>query len=419
MSAPVFVLAALALGAAPAVVEAQTSTSASTLAVAAAETSTAARARARTSTTSIAEAAPSPDVGDDDEPARLGLDGLVLPIVQFNDDAGFIYGLHVPLIDYGDGTARPYRWAVELKLRHSTRNRHEHYLWADLPDVSGLRLTLRGTYLRIADANYFGVARTETLDAPRQKIYQYLLDEPRVQLVATRRFLGSFVWGAGISFSATSTEYLASSLLAAERPVGVDGGRALLLLGTVAYDNRDDELVPTRGAYVELYAKGAVAGLGSTFSLGGAGLAVQGYTSPLSRFVLAGRVLAESLVGDVPFYELGRIGGSTNVFGLGGVFTQRGFLESRFLGRHKLLSNLEARYYFPSFFRRRVTLGLAAFFDGSVILDGVDAETLFSRLRPSGGGALLVKWKELVLFRVDAGVSAEGTLLYVEGRHLF
>ncbi|MCK6552257.1 outer membrane protein assembly factor [Myxococcota bacterium] len=416
MCAPLFIVA-LTIGATPA-----------DSAIAATVTTSVARAAAWTS--SVADAAPSStstasdDVGaggdgEDDEPPRLGLDGLVLPIVQFNDDAGFIYGIHVPLIDYGDGTARPYRWAVELKLRHSTRNRHEHYLWADLPDVAGLRLTLRGTYLRIADANYFGVARTELLAEPRQRFYQYLLDEPRIQLVASRRFLGEFLWGVGVSFSATSTEYLESSLLAAERPLGADGGRALFLLGTLAWDTRDDELVPTRGVYVELYAKGAVEGLGSSFGLGGAGLAVQGYTSPLHRFVLAGRVLAESLTGDVPFYELGRIGGSTNVFGLGGVFTQRGFLESRFLGRHKVLSNLEARQYFPSFFRRRVTLGLAAFFDASLVLDGAEAADLLPRIRPSGGGALLVKWKELVLFRVDAGVSAEGTLLYVEGRHLF
>lgn len=350
--------------------------------------------------------------------AHLGVEWLVLPIVQFNDDAGFIYGLHFPLIDYGDGDAKPYRWALELKLRHSTRNRHEHYLWLDLQDVLGLRVTARATFLRIADANYFGIADTRVLADPTAKTYHYLLTEPRVQLHVSQRFSGDFVWGAGLGLSETSTELDPTSQLARERPLGVDGGRALQLLATLAYDTRDDELVPTEGTYVELYAKLAPALLGSTFTFGGAGLAAHAYASPLAHLVFAQRLLAETLAGDVPFYELGRIGGSTNVFGLGGVFTQRGVLESRAIGRHKLLSNSEVRYYFPTLFRR-ITLGLGAFVDVSLVLDDATARELGRRLRPSAGGELSVKWKDLVLFRVDVGASAEGPLIYVEGRHLF
>src|SRR5687767_661640 len=109
--------------------------------------------------------------------APEGLDFLVLPILQFNDDAGLIYGIHFPLVDYGAGAA-PYVWYFEIKLRHSTKNRHEHFLLFDLQDFFGARLTLRGELLRIDDANYFGIENTRHIEDPEADLFHYRLTEP-------------------------------------------------------------------------------------------------------------------------------------------------------------------------------------------------------------------------------------------------
>jgi hypothetical protein len=339
-----------------------------------------------------------------------GIDWLVLPILQYNDDAGLIYGAHFPLVDYGEGVD-PYDWYFEIKLRHSTKNRHEHFLLFDAQTLFPFRFTLRGELLRIDDANYFGIGRLAKIADNEADIYHYRLTEPRIQTLVSKKFSGDFLWGAGLSFNYTWVDIFENTLLDAERPWGAEGGHALVGLFTLAYDSRDDELVPHDGLFIEAYAKAATRPLGSKYNFHGAGLVAQGYYSPWRPFVFAQRFMIETLGGEVPFYELARIGGRTNVFGAGGVFTQRGFPESRFIGRSKVLANSEVRYYFPKLFNF-VTFGLGAFFDVSTVLENF-------ALRPSGGAEISVKWKELIVFRIDGGISREGSLVYVEGFHMF
>lgn len=333
----------------------------------------------------------------------------MLPILQFNDDAGLIYGIHFPLVDYGEGVT-PYLWYFEIKLRHSTKNRHEHFLLFDLQDLGGVRFTLRGEFLRIADAHYYGIANTEKITDVEAPLYRYRLTEPRIQTLFTQKFAGNFLWGAGLQFNHTRADIAEGALLGSDRPLGYDGGHAFIALATLAHDTRDSELVPRDGHFVEIYAKAATRPLGSSFSFHGAGLVAQAYHAPIRSLVFAQRLMLETLGGEVPFYELSRIGGRTSVFGVGGVFTQRGAAESRFIGRTKALSNTEVRFYFPKLFNF-ATFGLGAFFD----LSSVELR----RLKPSGGGEISVKWKELIVFRIDAGISEEGTRLYVEGFHMF
>src|SRR5687767_5971382 len=123
-----------------------------------------------------------------------GIDWLVLPILQCNDDAGLIYGAHFPLVDYGPGLD-PYDWYFEIKLRHSTKNRHEHFLLLDLQQTLPARFTLRAEFLRIDDANYFGLARTDQLADNESKHFQYRLTEPRIQTLLSKKFSGNFLWG--------------------------------------------------------------------------------------------------------------------------------------------------------------------------------------------------------------------------------
>jgi len=73
-----------------------------------------------------------------------------------------------------------------------------------------------------------------------------------------------------------------------------------------------------------------------------------------------------------------------------------------------VLSNTEICYSFPKLFNF-ATFGFGAFADVAWVKEP----------RPSAGGEISVKWKELIVFRIDVGVSAEGTLLYVEGYYLF
>lgn len=356
--------------------------------------------------------------GSADLEVHRGLDWLVVPVLKYNDDIGVMYGLHTVLKEYGDDDDPSFDWFLEVKLRHSTKNRHEHWIYFDMPTFLGARLWLLGEFLRIDDANYFGVANIDHIDEPADESFQYRLTEPRLQTLLSDDLVHGWRWGVGLSFAYTATHYEPTSRLAAERPVGIDGGHLLIGKLALVRDTRDEELRPSSGHYVELYAKAATRPLGSSFSYQGIGAEGRVYFSPLPKLVYAARLMVESLGGEVPFYELARIGGSRTAFGLGGVFTQRGFAESRFIGEDKALTNHELRYYFPPILDL-LSLGLGAFLDVSLVVDGADASELVGRLRPSGGVELSAQWKDLVVVRVDLGFSDEERIFYVEGRHLF
>lgn len=357
-------------------------------------------------------------VAEEEEEAQPdGIDWFVAPVAKFNDDIGFMYGGHLALVEHAGG-ADPFAWFFEIKLRHSTKNRHEHWLYFDTPRFFGLRFRTVAEVLHVSDANYFGVARTETLEETGSKTFNYQLTEPRVQTYLFDEIGGDFFWGVGLTVHYTRTEYGEETLIAKERPPGVDGGHGVIGLVALSYDSRDDELRPHNGIFAEAYAKAATRPLGSSMSYQGVGLVARGYYELLPELVVAVRLMAEDLGGDVPFYEMARIGGSRSVFGLGGVFSQRGVAESRYIGRTKLLSNVELRYYFPQLFGL-VSIGLGAFADASLVTDGAAFSELPGRVRPSGGGEITVKWKDVVIVRFDLGFSEEETNFYVEGRHLF
>lgn len=362
----------------------------------------------------VATATPTPSVATEPE-ERSGFEWLVVPVLKFNDDIGLMYGIHTIFKEYGErGSSRAmdFDWFLELKARHSTKNRHEHWLYFDAPRLYGMQLRILGEFLRIDDANYFGIGNNKTIKTPGDQVYQYRLTEPRLQTFLSGVIDGAWRWGAGITFAYTDTKYEPTTVLAEEQPTGVDGGHLALGIAALVYDTRNDELRPTDGYYLQLYAKAATRPLGSKFSFQGIGFEAAGFYSPLPNFVYAARFMGEELGGDVPFYELARIGGLRSAFGVGGVFTQRGYSESRFIGKRKLMTNQELRYYFPKILDL-VSFGIGVFGDASIVTD-VDA-----RIRPSGGFELSAKWKELITVRADMGFSNEEAVFYVEGRHMF
>lgn len=342
---------------------------------------------------------------------------MAFPLFKGNDDAGFIYGAQAALV-WEEPDVAPYVWESRLKLRLSTTNRHDHIWELDAPHVWGsdFRITSSLGFQRIDDANYFGIGNdTVPDDVPENN--QYRLQEVRGELYLRRDLPANLYLGVGVAGVHSSVDADPGSLLAQESPRGTDGGAGVITLLYGGYDSRDHDIVPTTGALTELYLRQSSPAFGNTYGFVALGAAQHVYYALAPWLVFAQRVVFEDLTGDVPFYELGRLGGSVNFPGLGGVFSQRGFAEQRFIGARKLLSNTELRGYFPPVYKQLV-VGLGAFADVSRVF-APNTLAFWEDLHPAAGAEVTVSWDRIFVFRMDYAVSAEGGLFYIEGRHLF
>jgi outer membrane protein assembly factor BamA len=338
------------------------------------------------------------------------LDWIAFPIFEGNSDTGFVFGAQASLIEYGDYVT-PYTWRLGAKASYSTKNRHHHRILFEAPKWVGddLELFAQLEFVHIADANWFG-AGTQDLDLAAD--YQYRLTEPSAELALSKRFERFFTFGFGTKFRVSRVKTRDTDFIAIDRPLGFDGDRNVIGVLFFGFDNRDDPFSPRRGFDSEIYLKASAAPL-SRYSWGGFGYRGSVFLPILPDLVFAQRVYIETLHGDVPASQLGRIGGVRSYRGLGGVFTQRGFAESRFAGASKALSNTELRFYFPPLWENLV-FGLGAFVDTSKIV-----APIATPYNASVGGEFTLAWRGAFLFRIDYGVGREGGEFYVEGRHLF
>lgn len=351
-----------------------------------------------------------------EEDARTGLEWLAFPTFKGNSDAGFIYGAQLAMIDYADGQ-KPFNWELRLKLSHSTKNRHQHFLIFDTPHLLPfkLRLYVEIEVLHINDANYFGIGNETVRDDNLQDTYSFRLTEPRIQTHVRRELYRPIFVVGGASFSFSRVVTTPTSLLAQEQPVGWEGGRSIAGLIGAGVDTRDSEIVTRSGVYAEIYSRFALTPLAETSWFGG-GFDESTYWAPVDWIVVGQRVMFEALGGTPPVTEMMRMGGTRNFRALGGVFSQRGFAENRFIGANKGLANFEVRGYFTPLFKYLV-FGAGPFLDVSRVFDGSGS---FGRIwHVSSGGEFTINWKESFLFRLDYAVSSEGGEFYIEGRHIF
>lgn len=206
--------------------------------------------------------------------------------------------------------------------------------------------------------------------------------------------------------------------------VGCDGGRDHFARLALAYDTRDYEPDPNRGAFVELAIDAGTAALGSEYDYLRLLASARGWWSPLGSradVVLAGRVFALLQSPGTPFWKLSTLPFTEDPrFGLGGHRTLRGFRQDRFVGHAMSAANAELRWTFA-----RATLGgqrfalIAAPFVDAGRAFGAPIELDVRGWRVTAGGALRISWNLSTLITFDYGVSGEGSGFYVNFGHVF
>lgn len=362
----------------------------------------------------------------------------ILPNLGFNSDDGFGAGL-LGQVSWYEAGITPYKYYLFGQFYFTTNQVQIHFLKFDAVELFGLPLRIWGElgyYVTIAN-NYCGTGNQVLCDpaVPRALVKKPRLNSEQAQRFVDRyyqvRYMRPYSTVNGrwrLTDAAPKLEIMAGwrgyyhitgawgdpspypgSLYAQEYPTGETGLASVLQLG-VMLDQRDNEIAPTRGYWIEGSVRGASGLWGSRWDYLGANLILRGFV-PLNRarsVVLAARLILDATVGDMPTHELTVIGGSRIVSGVGGEFSARGLRLERYLGRLKAIQQLELRYTFWTFelFEQGFETMFVPFMDAAAVgYDWGDWRGDPRRLLWGVGGGVRLIWNHDFIFKVDVAVS--------------
>jgi len=391
----------------------------------------------------------------EDDPDNHRFVPVLVPTATFNSDEGFGGGVTLTLFHY-HGARKPFRDDLSAVIYITSKLIQRYELrWEGLDVLNTpLRVYFRGGYFSTVSQNYCGfgmgvrcddsvaalaaeraglAAGSEAHEDFLRHFYQLRYIRPYVD--STVRWM---VWREGVKVELLGglrgSYYIPGqigelgpyrgSLYAQGFPEG-EGGLSSVLLGGIVVDGRDNEPSPTHGYFVEASVRGSAPFWGSKWTYGGFNTSWAGYVtvSRSPELVLGLRGLVDLIYGDAPTEDIAVTGGMRVQPAFGGMWMGRGIREHRYIGKLKLIEQIELR---TGFWRWRVPfLNFELGFGGATFLDvgwiGADWDNLaggipgvvndtLDRGNPASvvfgvGGGLRVLVNDSFVLRVDLGYS--------------
>ncbi len=303
-----------------------------------------------------------------------------------------------------------------------------------------LGVELRASYTRETNLGYYGLGNASALPPGLERgdpFFEYARVHPTLKMSWELQLRPLFFWW-GASYTGNWLDVAPDTLLASDFQSEQRSVRELLgnarqhsvpkfSLG-LAWDTRDDEVAPVRGAYLSEELNLTPGTFGDAwYRFARSTSTAQVYLPVLPqqrRLVLAARLVADLLLGNPPFYELARYDDTAAIGGSKGV---RGVPAQRYYGKIKLIANVELRSELLelSILGGKRRFGLVAFADtGRVWADyGSHPELDGSGLNLAyglGGGLRVASGKTFML-RLDLAWSPDerSTSGYLVAGHLF
>ena len=324
-----------------------------------------------------------------------------LPVVGWDSDLGFQYGVCMDIFNFGDGTNYPsYDYKMNLEASTFTGGSSVLRCYGDfktlIPDgkfffdctyFSSKKFDFYGYngYASPFFADGIGLKDNETSAHNWMSRNQF-----RLIVSMQRRIKGNLHWAAGLGYYNIRTDRLKldeykdqTTLYDLYRETGLiraneaRGGNVLHLKAGLVYDTRDHDSDPTRGVNIEATLVGApdiidnkgYSNLGFTF--------VGSHYVPVwkDRLTFAYRLGAQAkLAGEIPYYFINNLNSlffrKVYTEGLGGNASVRGINRNGVVGNGMAWMNAELRWRFYNFrlINQNFYLALNPFFDmGQVI----------------------------------------------------
>ena len=360
------------------------------------------------------------------------------PLIGGDSDIGFEFGA-VGTLSYFSGGQKPYRWNMDLLLSASLKQgpggleiAQQNYLWQiDMPGLLGgtTRLNPEVSYNHTVNYGYFGLGNASSGDTPANntnpgRYHEWIESIAQVRSSARILLHGPLYAELAAQYLFVGPQSYAASQLATDAATPTANGSPTIygttplslpsLAAGFSYDSRDDEIFPHSGMLHEVgvrFEQGFPTDASVHYMEAGAIL--RGFVPLGNTLVLAGRLVANAQVGNVPFYDLFQAGPFDQKEMPGGSAGIRGVPVGRYLGPIKVVGNIELRAMWLKFsvLGQKFTIGDTLFFDtGRVWSD----YSFHSPLDGSGvglkygvGGGIYVLWGQAAMLRIEAAYSPD------------
>ncbi len=333
-----------------------------------------------------------------------------IPIIGYDADIGFQYGVLGNIYHYGDGTIYPnYKHSIYLEFSHTTGGSGINMINYDSGVLfDGIRISGDFSYLTEQTLDFFGFNGYEAGYNPDftdenspdyiTRVYykhdrrlfrltgnfQYNFDDTKLWLVS----------GFGTYYSEISTvdidrlnkhkdedeklpdvntlydNYVDWGIIPEDEK---DGGMTTLLKLGLIYDSRDNEASPWRGIWSEIFMLYAPSFMGTNRSYAQLNIThCQYFTLIKKRMSFAYRLGYQMKIGgSMPFYMLPFVyyANRPTRDGLGGGRTLRGIIRNRVVGEGFAYGNFEVRwrFYNTTIFKQQLYLALSPFADMGIV----------------------------------------------------
>jgi hypothetical protein len=338
-----------------------------------------------------------------------------LPVVAYDADLGFQYGVLGQVFNYGDGSTYPeYKHTIYAEVSRFTKGSGVNQIFYDSKYLipHQIRITAEVSYLTEQALDFYGFNGYEatyvkdyTVQESDEYIsrvfYKYKRDMLRVLADFQGPILGNKLrWYAGFNFFGIKVatvdvdrinkgkkeskqlpdttllydDYVDFGIIGPEEKFG---NNLYLLKAGLIFDTRDNEAAPNTGMWAEALIITAPKFMGNRqYSFATLALTYRQYITVVPKAVVFAYRLAYqgTIAGDQPFYFLPYMFTSfaltTKPDGLGGSRTIRGVLRNRVIGDGVAYGNIELRYKFwkTFLFKQNFYLAALGFFDAGMVV---------------------------------------------------
>ena len=345
---------------------------------------------------------------DKDEIIKTGWNFGPLPVVGFDSDLGFQYGLCCDIFNYGNGSNYPkYDYKINVEASTYTKGSSILRTYGDfktlIPDG---KLFFDVTYFNAPKFGFYGfngysseynpdmidwlTSPPAGFDSDKTGYYFMSRNQFRALASVSKTITGNLSAAAGLAFYHISTDRLSlkeydgqATLFDHYTSTGLihdnekNGGNVTQLRAGLVYDTRDHDSDPTDGDNVEaslIYSPDFIDGNG--YSNLGLYLSMSQYRSFFTdRLTFAYRFLAQAkLWGEIPYYFTNNINSmffrKLYTEGIGGNASVRGINRNGVLGDGIVICNAEIRWriYDFKFINQNWQIATNPFFDAGMVI---------------------------------------------------